>query len=300
VFAQDEMQVHERLTLIAGARYQDNTAESFATPGLDQEPVSTSDATGVWAVNALVRMTDGVRVVAAASRGFRSPNLVERFYHGVTPEGSGFQSRNLGLRSESSLNLDIGLRVQRPRWSLELFAFQNQVRDGIRIEATGDTVQGFPEFRNVNIDRLRVRGLEAMAIVAPFNGLSLVATATTIAESDIDRPLEPVGDGYGSKLTGAVRYRLPSGRAWGALRLRHQGVREGGAGAEALVGNDIPGFTVMDLDLGLLAFQVGRTAHLLTATIENLTDQLYAEAGNAGFFRPAPGQRVLVTWRSEF
>jgi hypothetical protein len=56
----------------------------------------------------------------------------------------------------------------------------------------------------------------------------------------------------------------------------------------------------MDLDAGLLALQLGPTAHVLTATIENLTDRLYAEAGNAGFFRPAPGRRVLLTWRSEF
>lgn len=300
LFAQDEITVSRRLELVLGLRYQDHRAESFATPGLEQEPASVGDATLVWAANAVYRVASDVRLIAATSRGFRGPNLVERFYHGVTPEGSGFQSRNPDLDAETSINVDLGVRVQRPRWSLEAFAFQHNMRDGIRIAATGDTVMGFPEFRNVNLDRLRVRGIELAITVVPTTGATLLGGFTTIGESDSDRPLEPVGDGYGSKLVLAARYRIPSGRIWAGARFRHQGGRTGTLTEAALVGEDIPAFSTLDVDLGLLALQLGRTTHVVTATLENVTNALYAEAGNSGFVRPAPGRRLQLAWRTAF
>lgn len=300
VFAQDEVAVTERLGLVLGLRYQENRAESFATAGLDTEPASTTDATTVWAANAVYRLTDDVRLIAAASRGFRSPNLVERFYHGVTPEGSGFQARNLELEAETSVNVDAGIRIQRPRWSLEGFVFQNNLRDGIRIAATGDTVMGFPEFENINVEKLRVRGLELAATVSPFAGATLLGSFTTLEEENTDLPLEPVGDGYGSKLVLGARYRIPSGRIWGGVRFRHQGAREGTLGEESVVGEDIPAFSTLDLDVGVLALQLGRTTHIVTATLENVTNALYAEAGNAGFVRPAPARRLQLAWRTAF
>ncbi len=299
-FAQDEIRASARLSLIIGGRHQDNRTQSYATAGLDQLPARATDAATVWAVNALYRLTDDVRLIAAASRGFRSPNLVERYYNGVTPEGSGFQSRNLDLRPETSVDLDLGVRVQRRRWSLEAFAFQNRLRDGIRIAATGDTVMGFPEYQNVNVDRLRIRGFEASGTVSPFAGTTLLANYTNLSQTDTDRPLEPVGDGYGSKLVLGARYRIPSGRAWAGVRYRHQGSRPSSAAESSLVGATTPGFDVLDIDLGLLPLQLGSTASVLTATLENATDALYAEAGNAGFFRPAASRRLLLAWRTAF
>lgn len=300
IFAQDEITVTPSLALVLGARYQENRAESFATAGLDQEPARSTDATAVWAANAVYRLTGDVRLVAAASRGFRSPNLVERFYHGVTPEGSGFQSRNLALEPETSINVDLGVRIQQPRWSVEAFVFENNLRDGIRVAATGDTVMGFPEFENVNVDRLRIRGLELAATVTPLAGTTLIGSFTAMDEEDTDRPLEPVGDGYGNKLILGARYRIPSGRVWAGVRFRHQGAREGTLTEESVVGENIPAFSTLDLDVGLLALQLGRTTHIVTATLENVTNALYAEAGNAGFVRPAPARRLQLAWRTAF
>lgn len=300
LFLQDEIAVTDRLGLVLGTRYQDNHAESFVTAGLDQQPVAGGDNTVVWAANAVYRVGDGVRLIASSSRGFRSPNLVERFFNGVTPEGSGFQSRNLGLVAETSINTDLGVRVQRATWSLEAFAFQNNLRDGIRIAATGDTVMGFPEYHNVNVDRLRVRGIELAATLTPFAGATLLGNVTTIDETDTAEPLVPVGDGYGSKLILGARYRIPSGRVWAGVRFRHEGRRDGTLGESSVVGMNFPGFSVVDLDVGALALQLGRTTHVLTATLENVGNVLYAEAGNAGFVRPAPGRRLLVAWRTGF
>lgn len=300
LFLQDEVHVTGRLGLVLGARYQDNRAETFRTPHLDQTPVSGVDQTLVWAANAVYRLGDGVRVIGAASRGFRSPNLVERFYHGVTPEGNSFQSRNPNLVAETSINVDLGLRIQQPKWSLEAFAFENNLRDGIRIGATGDTVMGFPEYENINVDRLRVRGVELAVTATPFAGATVHGNVTTIDETDTAEPMMPVGSGYGDKLSLGARYRIPSGRIWAGIRYRYEGSREGTLGESTVVGKDFPGFSVIDVDLGVLALQWGTTAHVLTATVENVGNALYAEAGNAGFIRPAPARRLLLAWRSMF
>ena len=46
--------------------------------------------------------------------------------------------------------------------------------------------------------------------------------------------------------------------------------------------------------------QIGRVDQTVTASVENIGNVLYAEAGNAGFFRPQPGRRLRIGWRSEF
>jgi outer membrane receptor protein involved in Fe transport len=300
LFAQDEIVVSERLSAIVGLRYQSNTAETFATAGLAEPPVSGTDRTVVWAANLLYRLADDVRLVAAASRGFRSPNLVERFYHGVTPEGSGFQARNLDLRAETSVEVDLGIRMQRPSWSLSAFVFRNNLRDGIRVAARGDTVMGFPAFQNVNIERLRVRGVELSGSWSPFVEATLLASYSGIDQQDTDAPLEPVGEGDGSKLVVGAQYRHQSGRFWTGVRLRHQGERQTVLGGSSLVGGTLPGFTVVDIDAGGLPFTLGRTSHVLTATLENVGNVLYAETANAAFFRPSPGRRLHLMWRTEF
>jgi outer membrane receptor protein involved in Fe transport len=299
LFVQDEIAISERLSAIAGARYQSNTAETFVTAGLTEPPVSGTDRTAVWAANLLYRLSDELRLVAASSRGFRSPNLVERFYNGVTPEGSGFQSRNPGLKAETSLEFDLGVRIQRPTWSFDGFLFQNNLRDGIRIAALGDTVAGFPAFQNINIDRLRVRGVELTATWSPVQGATLLASYSGIEQQDVDQPLEPVGEGAGKKVLVGARYRLASGRIWMGVRVRHQGERPTALGGSSLIGEDLPGFTVVDVDWGGVPFTIGATTHSFSATLENVGNTLYAETANAAFFRPAPGRRLQVIWRTE-
>ncbi|HET7042447.1 MAG TPA: TonB-dependent receptor, partial [Gemmatimonadales bacterium] len=160
IFAQGAVQVTGKLNVVLGARYQDNKAETRTTPGLPDAPVSSTDRAVAGAFNALYALSDEVTLVGTVGRGFRSPDLVERFYNGVTPEGSGFQSRNLDLKPETSLNTDLGIRAHHGIFSGELFGFRSALTDGIRIVATGDTVDGFPEYQNVNIDKLHSWGIE--------------------------------------------------------------------------------------------------------------------------------------------
>ena len=146
LFAQGDLRVVDRVSVIVGARLQDVLAKTRETPTLTDPLFESRDRTAVGTANLLVRAAPSLNLIASVGRGFRSPNLVERFFDGATPEGSGYQKRNLELDPETSLNVDVGARWRRGGLFAEAFVFENTVRDGIAIEATGDSVNRCPRF----------------------------------------------------------------------------------------------------------------------------------------------------------
>jgi outer membrane receptor protein involved in Fe transport len=300
VFTQFDWAVAPRLTFTLGARYQDNAADTRETPGLDTPPMSSHDRAVVGAVNALYSVTPDLNLVAAAGQGFRSPNLIERFFSGPTPEGNAFQESNPGLDPETSLNVDLGLRLRRPGWFLEAFVFRNEIRDGIRVEATGDSAGGFPVYRNTNVEQVRMWGVELAGEAIVLDRVTAAAGFTWFDEERVDQPLMPVGDTYRTKLTASLRYRQPGGRFWVGGSARHQGDSDRIELGGSPVGDKLPAFTVYGLEGGLRVVDLGATRHSLSARLENLGNALYSEAANTGFFRPSPGRQVFVAWTSEF
>jgi hypothetical protein len=74
--------------VIVGARVQDVLAEDAGDAGISRRSTRVVTATAVGAANLLVRAATGLNLIAFVGRGFRSPNLVERFFNGPTPEGA--------------------------------------------------------------------------------------------------------------------------------------------------------------------------------------------------------------------
>ncbi len=301
-FAQGDFSFADRVSLILGARFQDVRASTEPTPGLEDLPASeTSDQTVVGAANLLVEVVPYLNLVAAAGRAFRAPNLVELFFNGPTPEGAGFQVRNPELEAEKSFNIDLGMKYRRERVGFEAYYFRNEIRDGIRIAPTGEDVGPFPGFQNVNIDKLRYEGVEIIADVVPVEGLIVGGTYTYLNGQDVLEPQNPIGDTYSSKITGKVGYRDPDGRFWGEYRIRHNGAhKDADLGFLSVIGDEVPAFTVHDLRAGLRVLRLGATEHTLRVSVENLTNELYAEFSNASFFRPEPKRSLLVSWTTTF
>ncbi len=302
VFAQGDIQVSERASLILGVRYQDVHAQTNETPVIGDPGLSDTDRTVVAAANGLYRITDGLAAIAAVGRAFRAPNLVERFFNGPTPEGLAFQVANPELEAETSLNLDFGLRYRNDLFDLEGFVFRNEIRNGIRISPTGDTTaQGLPEFQNVNIEELRFWGVELRGDVRLPGSVSLGGTYTYQDSKDVLDENNPVGDSFDEKITGQVRYTHPGDRFWIEYGVRRNGERrEAGLLIGSPVGDVFPAFTVHAIRGGVTVFRRGPHIHRLGVTVNNLTDELYAEFANAGFFRPEPGRSVILTWDMSF
>ncbi|MDP2958284.1 MAG: TonB-dependent receptor [Longimicrobiales bacterium] len=301
-FLQGEVEVNDRISLVAGGRYQTVQAETFETPGLeDQDPVTDSDGTFVGAVNGIVDVGGGFSLVGSVGRAFRSPNLIERFFDGVTPEGSGYQVRNPDLKPETSFNTDLGMRYVTKRVSVEAFTFRNTIADGIRIEPLGTKVNGVAAYQNTNVDELLFRGVEVGGEFLLGSGFSTSLSYTWQDAENANDAEIPVGETFSRKATGTLRYTHPSDRFWTAFELRRNGEQKSVVLEDNPLGELIPSFTVMNLRGGVTVFRTeGGQTHRLAVALTNLTNGLYAEFSNASFFRPEPKRNLTLTWEVSF
>ncbi len=301
-FFQGEIEATDRFSIVAGARWQHVAAETFATPGLEsQTPVAITDGTVVAAANALFRASDDVTLVGSVGRAFRSPNLIERFYDGPTPEGSGYQIRNEDLEPEKSINIDLGVRYRKGRVGLEAFAFRNRVFGGIRIQDLGYEIDGQQAHQNVNVEELVFRGVEFGGDADLGSGVTLDANYTWMDSKDALEESNPVGDSFSSKLVSTLRYQAPSQRFYAAVQVRHNGERKDVELEGNPIGEVLPAFTTLNLRSGVTVWRSdsGMT-HRLNVALTNLTNELYAEFSNASFFRPEPKRNLTLSWEVSF
>ena len=292
VFAQGDVRLADRVSVIVGGRYQDVLAKTRSTPGIT-DPVSESkDRTAVGAANLLVRAMSGLNLIASIGRGFRSPNIVERFFEGPTPEGSGYQARNPNLDPETSVNLDLGARWRQDVFFAEGFVFQNDVHDGIAIAPTGDTINELPVYQNVNVEKLRFRGLELTAGARALSGFDLSANFSRIESKNVTDPNSPVGNTYSRKFAFDAAWHPIANRLSFGYSLRHNGEQKDVIAGTSPVGDVLPAFTVHDVRAEAALIDRGRNRTSLVVRVNNLTNELYAEFANASFFRPEPRRNV--------
>jgi hemoglobin/transferrin/lactoferrin receptor protein len=307
-FAQGEIELVERVTLVAGGRYQNVDAKTRVTDYLPGHvPTSASHSSLVGAVNAMFEVTEGLDLIASTGRGFRSPNLVELFFNGAVPEANAFQRSSEELEAEKSFNYDLGARYRSDVFYVEGFYFRNEITDGIRsepvVDQNGDTVQtsGLDTYENVNLDKIRLEGFEANVDARFAGGIGLGASFSTLDAKDARDPLNPVGESYATKLTGRVGYHDPAGRFWGEWETRHSGEQKDAAlGSGNPVGTELPSFSVHGLRGGVRLISTGRLTHGVTLSLSNLTNELYAETANASFFRPEPKRSLTLSWDVAF
>jgi len=292
LFAQSDLRLAERLSVIVGGRVQDVLAKTRSTPQVTDPIFESKDRTAVGTANVLVRAATGLNLIASVGRGFRSPNLVERFFQGPTPEGSGYQKRNLDLNPETSVNVDVGARWRRGGWFAETFVFQNNVHDGVAIQATGDSVSRLPAYQNVNVDRLRFRGVELAAGARSFHAFDLTANFSRIQSKNVTDPNSPVGATFSRKLVFDAGWRPIGNRVSLGYTLRHNGQQQDIVVGSNPVGATLPAFTVHDVRMEASLFERGRNRTSVLLGVNNLTNELYAESANASFFRPEPRRSV--------
>jgi hemoglobin/transferrin/lactoferrin receptor protein len=306
-FLQAEVDLGDRVNLVGGVRGTQITAESFATPGLeDVATADQSDGTAVAALNALFEVTDGFSLIGAVGTAFRAPNLVERFFEGPLEQVDGFQQRNDDLQPERSFNYDLGARYRVGDLSVEGFYFRNEVSDGITgapvLDAQGQPVErdGLPVFQNVNIDKLIFEGYELSAQLFLPAGLRLEAVYSELDSRNANDPDSPIGDSYSSNFNTTLGWTSSDNRFFAEYRIRNSGEqRDIDLGTNPL-GAVIPGFTVQNLRFGGVVAEVAGTRHTVNFLVNNLTNELYAETTNAAFFRPEAARGLTVTYQVGF
>jgi len=301
VFFQDDITLFERASLIMGVRYQNVNAKTRETTGLEGQPIyDSTDDTMVGAANFMYGITNNLKLVVSVGRGFRSPNLIERFYDGATPEGSGYQSRNTELKAETSLNFDLGLKFRSKIHFMEFTYFNNTIYDGIRIAATGNEIMGMPEYQNVNIDKLRMKGFELAGGVYTAFGVTVSFNYTKLNYDDLGIEELSSADTFSSKFNFNVRYDHPDNLFWVGYDLRITGDQKEVQIGDNPIGDIIPGFTVHNASVGLNLFRNSEHPLRVSLLVGNLSNTLYSEISNATFFRPAPKRYIALNWSMNF
>jgi outer membrane receptor protein involved in Fe transport len=174
------------------------------------------------------------------------------------------------------------------------------IYDGIQIVPTGEMVGRLPEYQNVNIEELRLQGLELQGSLKFLSGITISSNYSYITSKNLTNPELAFADTYGSRLNVIGRYTFPNNWAWLEYHVRHNWDQKEVNLVANPVGDIIPGFTVHTLRGGFTLFKNSRFPQTVGIIVNNLTNTLYSEFTNASFFRPAPERHIVVTWSARF
>ncbi len=318
LFLQDEVPVGDRLKVVAGARWQKVETRAQPTPGWDVSDLDFSDDNLVGAINFLYQATESLNLIASWGTSFRAPNIIERLFNGVTPEGSGYQILNPDLTSETGENFDLGFKYRRRDAWMEAVWFRTDLEDGIiqdflspeeiaalPPDVRADIIASGAQFvvQQRNVDQLQYEGIEVAFGFRIRDSFAVGGNYTHLTGKRTGQAAVPVDDQYNDKVNAFVRYEPRGGRWWAEYNVRHNAsadiTLEPGEPAPA-VGNTLPAFTIHGLGGGVILFQRESHEHSLTFGVENFTDELYAEFSNATFFRPEPGRNFTASYRVKF
>lgn len=158
LFAQDEIGVNDKTKVTAGVRYDtiESKTDGSSAPYFitDKRSVTNDDVSG--SVGVVYKADDTTNLYANIGRAFRSPTLIERYFFDPH-DGPGQDKGNPDLKAETSLNSDIGLRLNGENYQASLGLFYNRVDNMIRKILTNpdaDPAQQIYEYQNIHDARL--------------------------------------------------------------------------------------------------------------------------------------------------
>lgn len=294
-FVQSELWVTDTLLLALGARHdrvryrgRDLLADASFTPSYR-----------AWSPRASLtwRFCEQASAYVSYARGFRFPNLNEAF---------GFFGFSPSLRPEKSDSYETGVKVRMRALTFNVAVYHMNVRDEILFNPDALNPFFLPfEVRglNVNVDRVRHRGVEISGSVRPTEWLEIYGSGTL---DDVGFARDTITGFEGNRLPITPRYR----GALGARVMLPLGF-EVGANANYVgsryvandLGNEIDKLSRFATYDARIAWRRELSAWLaleLEAVGYNLTDRAYVEfAGRSAFapvvgFFPSPGRHYLV------
>jgi hemoglobin/transferrin/lactoferrin receptor protein len=293
VYAQDRFSVSDRVALHLGLR-----GDTFDFKSDENDPNYTGEHANDVTDSALsgnlgvtYSVTENVNLNAVMARGFRSPNLQERFFTGTEPNTGVLILQNLNLSSESSLNYELGFKAQYDRYYGGLSVFYNDVQDFITFGflAPDDSRCHVPDQgcgESQNIGEATIWGVE-FNLETIFADWWTLFTTAAYTEGDNDITNEPLSLIPPLKFVLGVRFQQPQWWAEAAARI---------VTSQDRVPADVepsPGFTVYDLRAG---YDFGCGLGVIV-NLKNITDELYAETFNQD---PEPGRNIRASLRYRF
>lgn len=293
IFFENEYTPIDPITIFTGARFDRIFSHADGTPGtlteIDRDEAD-SDFSGNMGL--LFRLSEHVRLYTNIGRAFRAPTLQERFFKGIGQVG--YLSGNPELHSETSLNIDTGIKWQYLRFSGELSLFRNQTDNYIVMKPVTIAADTFI-YDNVGKDQVLGAEFEAGTKIIP--GLSLSISSGYVHGDDINLS-EPLPKMPPMENDVSLRYQPERGKYW--FELLAQFVSEQQRAAKNERRTD--GHRLLHFSAG---FDIHRFLNIksnlsFSINIRNLLNEAYRDHLSTVTLWDAPGRNLVLGITSSF
>jgi outer membrane receptor protein involved in Fe transport len=325
VYAQDEWDLSRVVRVVTGIRADQYRVLTEATAGYEVaslvdgavpaiDPATLPSATGdriargalTGDLGVIVKLADGVSVLARYGRSYRHPNLEELLFAG--PATVGAIVPNVTVKPETGSNVDVGLKLRGSRYAAAVSCFNNTYHGFISTEIVSQTPSS-PLSQAINFSDVRIQGIEAdvdVPIVLRPGVVTLVGTGAFTRGTVLSgaNPLTgaslagtPQDNISPAKVTFGVRFNDTRDRWWvaydGRVQAKVTRIAPTLLNSPYLIAQDLlglSGFAVHRLSWGVnLRPKTGRVG--LVFAVENLGDRFYREQFQ---FAPARGRSFTI------
>lgn len=282
-----------------GARWDLRTlsVEDDAVLGLSAETQRHQAVTG--SIGSSYRLTEWASLVASVGRGFRAPAAPDLYANGFHEGTRAFERGNPDLRVETSLNTDVGLRIEHARMTGEVSLFRNAIDDFIYLRPFGTGGFAFDSLEVTQGNAL-LQGAEARVAVRTLPWLTLQAGGDLVhgTNTSVDVPLTFVPPPRVQLGARAERARLGTAilRPWLSL----QGERNWRQ--TRVDPRDVapPGYTLWQLGAGGTVL-AGARVLVVDLAVRNVFDTRFRNfMSRYKEFADGPGRAVLLRVTTDF
>lgn len=296
-----------RLTLDAGLRwdYRWQRVFPFRSVSVLEEPETRtwSDLSG--SLGASVLLGRGWSVASSAGRGWRAPNVNERFSQGVHHGTAQYELGDPDLGTESTLNLDLTVRKQGERLSLEAGGFRNRVDGYMYLEPREPvlTIRGaFPAFNHRQTDAVLTGG-ELVLRMQATRSLELEAAVNVVRGTRRDDGT-PLHDMPADRISASIRHALPDLDLVQGGWVKLQGVRvqeQTEVPETTVYALPTDGYTLVNLEGGADLLRVGPLPVELTLSVRNLLNRRHRDyLSRYRLFADDPGRDMVLRFTIPF
>lgn len=288
-----------RFRATVGARYdlRDLSVEDDAVLGLIAQSQTHSAVTGSAGLS--YRLSEWASVVTSVGRGFRAPAAPDLFANGFHEGTRAYERGNPNLAVETSLNTDVGLRVEHVRLTGELSLFNNAIENYIYLRPFGTGAASFDSLEVVQGNAV-LRGIEGRLAWRAQRWLTLQAAGDLVRgrNTTVDVPLTfvpPPRVQFGARVERAMLGSLLA-RPWLSIGSEHNWRQT------QLDPRDMSpaGYTLWQLGAGgtLLA---GSKVLVIDLGLRNALDTRYRSfMSRYKEFADGPGRAVILRVTTEF
>jgi outer membrane receptor protein involved in Fe transport len=277
-FLEWDVQLTDRLAAISGVRYSYIAAGATITAGAAAGHIDPTYDDWSSSIGLVYDLHPGIHLVGSVAEGFRAPNL-EDLAATNTNTFAGTDIPNPNLVPERSINYEIGLKFDTPKFRSQAFVFWTDISNHILRQPEGNPLN--PNFALVRENRnTRLQGVEWAGEYLLHSGWSLYGNISYIFGQDLSvaEPLSRIPPLQGVL---GVRWRERDGAQWFDMytwlvgRQDRLSARDMTDTVRIPVGGT-PGFGTLNLRYGYLISRGQR----LSLSVLNVTDSVYQVHGS--------------------